>query len=163
MLFPLSENVDLGEDVVLCIGDSLVLAPDFPGATFSWTDGSVGPTFTVTEAGAYNVVATLGACSFEDEIMIEYFGPQLNLGDDITVCGEGAFPLTANLPGATFQWSNGSSSDNIAVDSSGIYWVEATLNDCQVSDTIAIIYKEIEPINLETIPLSVKTRINNVC
>ncbi|MFT5801093.1 MAG: gliding motility-associated-like protein [Nonlabens sp.] len=148
MLFPLSENVDLGEDVVLCIGDSLVLAPDFPGATFSWPDGSVGPTFTVTEAGAYNVVATLGACSFEDEIMIEYFGPQLNLGDDITVCGEGAFPLTANLPGATFQWSNGSSSDNIAVDSSGIYWVEATLNDCQVSDTIAIIYKEIEPINL---------------
>ncbi|MFK7809795.1 MAG: gliding motility-associated C-terminal domain-containing protein [Saprospiraceae bacterium] len=148
LLYPLAEEVDLGEDVVLCIGDSLELAPEFPGAIFTWPDGSEGPTFTVTEAGTYNVEALLGNCSFEDEITIGYFGPQLNLGEDLTVCGEGAFPLKAELSGATFLWSDGSTSDNILVGQSGIYWVEATLNDCQVNDSIEITYKEIEPIEL---------------
>jgi gliding motility-associated-like protein len=148
MLYPLTENVDLGADVVLCLGDSLVLAPDFPGATFIWSDGSEGASFTVLEAGIYSVEALLGNCSFEDEINVSYFGPQLDLGDDLTVCGEGAFPLMADLPGASFLWSDGSTSNNIAITNSGTYWVEATLDGCMVRDSIDIIYQEIEPVEL---------------
>ncbi|MCC3159409.1 gliding motility-associated C-terminal domain-containing protein [Hymenobacter sp. 15J16-1T3B] len=55
--------VSLGADVALCTGETLVLrpAPQPPGSTYRWQDGSTAPQFTATEAGRYSLTVTNAA------------------------------------------------------------------------------------------------------
>ena len=41
-------NLELGSDVSLCIGESLLLDATNPNSTYSWQDNSAGSTFNVT-------------------------------------------------------------------------------------------------------------------
>ena len=52
-----SFNFNLGNDTTLCIGESLILKPNMPNATYTWQDGSTNSTYTVTHAGTYWVKA----------------------------------------------------------------------------------------------------------
>jgi gliding motility-associated-like protein len=65
-------NVDLGQDTVLCTGETLTLS--IPGfQDYLWQDGSNGETFTVGDSGTYGVQVTdnLG-CTSIDSINIAY-------------------------------------------------------------------------------------------
>lgn len=63
---------ELGEDVVLCEGESITLAA--PGyAIYEWQDGSTGSTYLVTESGTYTVVvADVFGCTASDAIVITF-------------------------------------------------------------------------------------------
>ena len=52
-----SFNFNLGNDTTLCIGESLILKPNMPNATYTWQDGSTNSTYTVTQPGTYWVKA----------------------------------------------------------------------------------------------------------
>ncbi|MEI6823022.1 MAG: gliding motility-associated C-terminal domain-containing protein [Bacteroidota bacterium] len=52
-----SFNFSLGNDTTLCIGESLILKPNMPNATYTWQDGSTNSTYTVTQPGTYWVKA----------------------------------------------------------------------------------------------------------
>jgi hypothetical protein len=83
-----------------------------------------------------------GVCpALADTLTITRFTGSISLGSDTLLCeGEN---LTLNLPG-DFQnilWSDGSSGNNLVVDTAGLYFVQATgPGGCLLSDSIAISY-----------------------
>ena len=64
---------NLGQDVLLCPGDSLSL---YPGQfdTYSWQDGSRHERFLVKEAGTYSVNVQ-GACGVASDVIVVKYGP----------------------------------------------------------------------------------------
>lgn len=66
--------VDFGNDTSFCFGDQRVLrATQDQAATFLWQDGSTGSTFVVSDpGGAYSVDVTIGNCTINEAIIIDY-------------------------------------------------------------------------------------------
>ena len=65
--------INLGRDTVMCKGEKLILRADAPGVTgIRWSDGSTGPTLTVTEAGTYAVTVFNECGSSTDQITVDF-------------------------------------------------------------------------------------------
>ena len=66
--------IDLGNDTLVCQGDSMVLDGTTTNANYIWQNGSTNPTFNVTEQGTYWVVIIdSNNCSDSDSIMVDFF------------------------------------------------------------------------------------------
>ena len=80
-------NVDLGTDVTLCLGETLVLDPLNPGADFVWQDGSTNSTFTVNTGGTYFVEVdnNTDICHGYDTIVVNYLTNPDLAGSDSTI------------------------------------------------------------------------------
>lgn len=64
--------VDLGEDSLLCLGQTLRLDAASLGATYKWNDGSQGSSIAVTNAGQYSVQVEVADCFAEKSININF-------------------------------------------------------------------------------------------
>jgi hypothetical protein len=62
----------------------------------------------------------------------------IELGNDTTLCSGNSCLLNATVSGATYLWSNNSTSATLNAISAGKYWVEINANSCTFSDTINI-------------------------
>jgi hypothetical protein len=73
--------------------------------------------------------------------------PDVDLGNDTTLCADQTITLDAGLGFDSYKWSNNAFTSSITVDSSwvgigtAIYWVEVTDNGCKTIDTILITFK----------------------
>ncbi len=115
-------NVDLGQDTVLCAGETLTLS--IPGfQDYLWQDGSNGETFTIGDSGTYVVQVTdnLGCISI-DSIDIAYtelpevnfsFNPTALLIPDSLVNFNVVNPQLGNEYYWFFEGANPSFSDEI--------------------------------------------------
>ncbi|MDA3911578.1 MAG: T9SS type A sorting domain-containing protein, partial [Bacteroidales bacterium] len=63
--------------------------------------------------------------------------PYVNLGDDQTIC-EGDSLYLEGPENATYTWSNGLDTQGIWVNTSNIYWIEASNNGCSSTDSIEV-------------------------
>ncbi len=57
-----SPPITLGNDTMICIGETLLLEPQTTLPAWTWNDGSMAPTFEVSETGAYSVSAETDDC-----------------------------------------------------------------------------------------------------
>lgn len=133
---PSFENilVDLGPDQSLCEGENILLDPGL-SVPVTWQDGSIQPTFTVTEPGIYSVTVD-GACgNGEDEIEVsEGFLPTPELPDLFTICSGGGVTVEIEPEeDVTYNWSSGEAGAAITVSTIGEYSVTATSIDGCVS------------------------------
>lgn len=63
---------DLGEDRTACRDQAIVLSGRHPGASYLWSDGSMGAELTVTQPGVYWVRTTDGNCYAADTVTISF-------------------------------------------------------------------------------------------
>ena len=102
--------VDFNEnELPLCPGDTLLLAPVSNGANFSWSNGQTTPTISVTEAGAYSVTVTNDCEISVDVINITQESQALEVGDDQTVAlGESLIlrPQYFGYNNPAFSWTS---------------------------------------------------------
>lgn len=63
--------------------------------------------------------------------------PQLNIGNDTTICYTQDLLLTAQLSG-NYEWSTGQTTQSILVSSGGTYWVKIEIDGWFICDTITI-------------------------
>ncbi|MBK9105543.1 MAG: hypothetical protein IPL92_13495 [Saprospiraceae bacterium] len=134
-------SVDLGPDVVLCEGETLLLDATTPGASYEWQDQSSAPDYLVTEPGTYSVVVEVAGCTNEDEILISYIYPEpVDLGPDVTLCAGEIIFLDVFTPGATYVWQDNTTASGYNVVDSGIYAVTVTTGDCSASGEIEVAY-----------------------
>ncbi|HMN06013.1 MAG TPA: gliding motility-associated C-terminal domain-containing protein [Flavobacteriales bacterium] len=133
-------TVDLGPDVVLCPGDSWVLDATQAGATYLWNTGHTGPTITVSAATTAIVTVTDdNGCTASDTAVVTYMSPgAVSLGPDLSICPGDFVRIGAHMPGASYVWNTGATTDSISVQVAGTYWVNVLVNGCTVSDTIVI-------------------------
>ena len=131
---------DLGPDTTLCNGQSFLLdATHGAGATYLWHDNSTNPTFNVTTAGTYYVEVDSAGCIGSDTIVVSYQPPpQIDLGNDTTLCIGQSITLDATTLGATYLWNTTEVTPTISVTSSGTYDVQVQIGSCLDQDTITI-------------------------
>lgn len=131
--------VNLGDDLTLCTGDSLQIGVNILGATYNWSTGASTSNILIQTTGVYNLSVNLSGCVFEDSISITFADLNLDLGPDTSFCpGNNINVIPQITPQAVFSWSDGLTTLQRAVDSTGIFILNAALGGCSLSDTIAI-------------------------
>jgi gliding motility-associated-like protein len=130
-------QVGLGEDTVICMGDTLILDATITGASYLWQDGSTAATYAVFAADTYMVTVTVGSCEISDTIIVDVVAnPMIDLGPDTTLCPYDSLQLHATTAGASYNWSNGSIDSVTWVAGAGAFWVEVDVSGCIGTDTI---------------------------
>ncbi len=88
-------NINLGEDTTLCEGESLILNPNLPNATYTWQDSSHTATYEAKQSGTYWVRAYVAEYDITttDTIVItagddSFCNPQLTIPNVITPNGD---------------------------------------------------------------------------
>jgi gliding motility-associated-like protein len=133
-LFP---ELNLGNDSAICDNLPFTISLDSTN-TYTWSDGSTNSYFVVENAGIYWAETNNGPCFTSDSIDISVIStPSVNFGNDLTACIGETITLNAGFA-SSYLWSDSSSSSSILVSSPGLYWVEASNQQCVDSDTISI-------------------------
>lgn len=134
-------NVNLGNSVVGCNGDTVLLDAQNPGLFYNWNNLSIAQTQTVTQSGTYWVTVTdADGCTDSDTVDVNFIDfPIVNIGSDITTCANQTVTLDAGNAGLSFDWSNGANTQTISPVASGTYWVTVSTNgSCPSSDTVTV-------------------------
>lgn len=116
-----------------------------PGASYQWYEngnpipGATSQTYTPSQAGTYSVDVTVPpGCSASGSMVLNIVSAPVIAISDTTICQDGQAVLDAGNSGATFQWSNGSSSQSISVNQSGTYYVTVNLSGCEGVDSATV-------------------------
>jgi len=132
-------EIDLGEDVSICSGESILLDPGITNGSFLWQDNSTAPTLVVSESGTYSVEVTTGNCSASDEINVSLIpNPTVDLGPDLTFCSDTTVILDASAANGNYEWQDGSTASTFTTSNSGTYSVTVTNGECTSSDELVI-------------------------
>jgi hypothetical protein len=139
---PATVNVDLGADLMLCAGETVMLDAGNAGMNFNWSTGATTQMISVSTSGMIMVtVSDNGGCMDSDTINVTVMETvDVNLGPDInTALCTGSITLDAGVSGMTYLWSTGETSQAIMVSASGTYYVTVTnMAGCEYSDTIQV-------------------------
>lgn len=144
-IFLVDPMLDLGEDLVLCPNDSLLLEPGIPGATYVWQDGSMEDRLMVTSPDTYRVTISTACNDLVDSVVIDYLLPiTTDLGRDTFLCPEDPFILDARTEvAADYQWENGEKEGRRLIFGPGDYSITVTSICETLVDTIQIAECEI--------------------
>jgi hypothetical protein len=136
-----------------CIGDTVRLSADSvegsTSTTYTWSGpngySAIGqyPYFIATNnqnSGVYTVNATTNSCPTEPlSLNLTVGSPSINLPPDTTICSNTPITLTPTGNYTSLLWSTGATTSSITVNTSGTYWVKASIGtNCTASDTIHI-------------------------
>lgn len=133
--------VDLGSDMTICIGSSLILDARNPGLNYSWNTLANTQTIKVSETGSYSVVVSdaIGCSSSDTMVLTVRNNPKIDLGEDTSVCIGYVHNLDAQNSGYSYLWNTGENSQIISISESGVYAVQVTDEiGCFNSDTFQL-------------------------
>ncbi|MFZ1689262.1 MAG: hypothetical protein WAU70_17700, partial [Flavobacteriales bacterium] len=131
----------LGNDTSVCPGGTVLLDATLPGASYLWSDNTVGSTVNAAP-GVWSVLVSVNGCSSADDITIGTWQPPIvSLGNDTTLCPGASLLLDASLPGASYLWQDNSTASTYTVNVAGNYNVTVTdANGCTGIDAINVSY-----------------------
>ncbi|WP_117882574.1 T9SS type A sorting domain-containing protein [Aureibaculum luteum] len=137
--------VTAGDDVTSCSGAEVVLKAEGTG-DYLWNTGETTASITVspTETITYSVTSSDGNCTISDDVIVTIIEqPEVNLGNDLTICYGSEVTLNADGNGKIL-WNTGETSTSIDVSplETTEYIVTSSVN-CgtevlSVSDTIVV-------------------------
>jgi gliding motility-associated-like protein len=133
-------NIDLGEDVLICAGASIQLNAETIGATnYLWQNGSMDNVLNASNEGTYWVEVSFGNCKSTDSVDVSFYTTQqINLGADTTLCEGEAINLSVSIENAIYNWSDLSTESTNTITTAGIYWIDVTIDNCTIRDSIEI-------------------------
>jgi len=126
-----SPDINLGQDTILCLGDTLYLDPGQGYSDYIWQDNSTETVYTATSGGSYYVEVTdSDNCSSLDTIFIEGIQkPVADLNGNDEMC-EGESLILETIQGPyEYTWNGESGDYQYEVFSEGNYTVEVS-NQC---------------------------------
>jgi gliding motility-associated-like protein len=149
---------DLGQDEVLCVGETLQLDATSQNGHYIWNTGATTPTIilhsdTAVALKPYICTVTATGCApVSDTINITFTGSPhpFSLGPDTLLCPGESITVDGYTPGADkYRWANGATTQTTTINSSWDLWVFVNVNNtCDVLDTIRIKYTGFGPLNL---------------
>lgn len=153
--------VRLGNDTVICPGNTLQLNARKGYASYQWQDGSVDSVLKVTQPGIYHVLVT-DSCGnpFRDTLEVKPHPPiPFDIGTDvITICEKDTITITAPASFFNYSWypdyhisAVNTQSIRVAPLKDTMYYVSAEKTaGCFVYDSIRIKVNQAPPIALGT-------------
>ncbi len=120
--------VDLGPDQIGCNDVAVTLDAGAGFASYLWSTGAQTQTIDVTTVDVYSVTVTNSfGCSGSDDIVVEFNPPiVVDLGPTILACEGDIVFVDAGAGFASYSWSTGESTQDIAVTETGTYAVTVT-------------------------------------
>ena len=128
-------TVSLGEDVVACTGEVVVVQSGYPASVdHAWNlPGVSGPSIELTESASVELtITTDDGCEASDAVEVVFSdGPVLDLADEVTFCSSNgtvldATPLDDSIGPFAFAWSTGAVGAATTVFESGVVSVVVT-------------------------------------
>ncbi|WP_165835921.1 gliding motility-associated C-terminal domain-containing protein [Marinifilum breve] len=151
--------VDLGPDLVLWEGETVILDAKNPGASYIWNNGETSQTLVARSGGVFVVeVSDEYGCLNKDTLHIDYkhghkFG--VFLGEDQSICKGDSVFATVNTEGnpvapLTYSWSGiNCESPETYLKKQGQFCIEVTdANGNTESDCIEITTKQVPNVDL---------------
>jgi hypothetical protein len=144
--FPVPQP-NLGPDINVCAGQQFVLTPGGNFNTYQWNTGSIGQLIIVngisTPQTYWVQVTNSFGCSKRDSITVSVNpSPNINLGNDTTICKNHTLTLNAGAGFSSYQWNTGATTSSITIPQGSItsvYYVTVTnAFGCTDSDTILV-------------------------
>jgi len=136
---PLSTPINFGPNINQC-ADSIQLSVGAFAGTITWSDGASGINNWVSTSQQYSVIAEngFGCLSYDTVDVILNPLPIIELGPDQHLCdGETSSLFATGF--TTVLWNDFSTSDELIVSSTGIYFVEVSnIFSCTSTDTIGV-------------------------
>lgn len=125
---------------VVCENSSVTMTAG-GASSYAWSSGGTDTTETITATAnsTYTVTGTdvNGCTASATQMIMVNMNPVIFLGNDTTVCG--SIVLDGQIAGATYLWSEGSTTQTITVSVSGPYGVTVTdANGCSGTDNINV-------------------------
>lgn len=148
-------SVDLGDDIVLCDGESFEIIPIVDGidpslATYLWSTGETTFSIVVTTSGSYSVEVYFFDCVETDTINVNFRNiPEVSLGENTLKCAQDILTLNAVILNETsenliYTWYrdggviSGATGSSIDITDAGIYKVEVNDDGCIGEDEIVV-------------------------
>lgn len=109
-----SITVNASADTSICSTDTLSLTAESLASRYNWTpiNGLISspdnknPVARPDTTTTYFVTVNLGKCEATDSVRVKVAPyPRAVAGPDVTICYGNSIPLTANITGASFNWS----------------------------------------------------------
>ncbi len=132
--------ISLGNDTVICQGQSVSLTPGTQFISYCWQDGSTGPEYLAAEAGLFwvEVIDDYG-CFSRDSVFVDVMEGQVSLGEDPDLCEGDSIYLTPGPGYESYLWQDGSVEQGFSAKNAGLHWVEVTAaGGCQARDSIYV-------------------------
>jgi hypothetical protein len=144
-------NLSLPDDQICINGSTQIGLPSSPGLNYTWSPGTnlndnsiADPTFSSGSTGTYTYFLSIDSagytCSFDTLTVIVNPNPVVNLPDTTVLCESSTVNLDAGIPGAAYVWNTGATTQNIVVNTPGIYGVTVTNpTTCFDSDSTEVV------------------------
>ncbi len=143
----------IGSDTI-CLGDSTILTAVNGGVDVLWysDDGSGGVLGNDTllwvspqVATTYFIVVGEDTAYHTVDVVVR---PQVDLGNDTTICAGQLLLFDATVANASYQWNDGSTGPMLGVSGPGTIHVSVTVNGCTVSDTVNVLVQPLPMVQL---------------
>ncbi len=110
------------------------------GESYQWNTGETTYSINVKQPGTYWVDMKVYGCTVRDTFVVASMEDAQPLGNDTTVCLSSAgYILNASLSGASsYSWQDGTHNATLKITKGGVYWVDITVNNCKIRDSITI-------------------------
>lgn len=124
------------KDTFFCTGQPLLYTvPQYPGASYQWSNGSDSATDTFTTGGTYTLTLNDYACLATQTVNVsQQTTPSLSLPKDTVFCDTGVIKYVTTQP-VTYIWNTGAILDSIIVKASGVYWLQLNQLGCTAFDS----------------------------
>ncbi|MCC6288617.1 MAG: gliding motility-associated C-terminal domain-containing protein [Chitinophagaceae bacterium] len=152
-----AENFTLGNDTLICPGDTLRLSPGNYFNSYLWQDLSTDSVFTATQPGLYTTKVT-NSCGDElKDTLLLTFGivPPLSIGADTTVCALSPYNIKASSGFITYNWNapdlvqqQDASATLIPHNPQNVIVRALTVDGCAAGDTLNLQTITVIPIHL---------------
>ncbi|HHG84828.1 MAG TPA: gliding motility-associated C-terminal domain-containing protein [Bacteroidetes bacterium] len=132
----------LGQDTLICPGDSLELDAGAGWASYLWSSMDTTQTISIDSAGTYyvDVVDSMNCMAVDSFVLAIDSIFTVDLGiDTIIVCSDSTILLDAGNfgPSKTYLWSTGATTQTISVTQPNTYLVTVTSSAmCEESDSV---------------------------
>lgn len=136
-----SPELNLGDDRIICEGDSISIVSSSDNLSYLWSDNSIDSTFIAYNSGTISLkVTALNGCSSSDSIQVfTKPKPDVFLGNDTILQYDETIQLDAQNIGASYFWSTGDTIQSITVSGNDkLIWVYVNYDGCVGNDSILL-------------------------
>jgi len=107
-------TASISGNTTICSGQTTVLNAN-PSGTYSWTTGATTSSISVSSAGTYSVIVSVGSCSDTASITLSVSPtPTASVSGNTTLCAGNSATLSAG-GGGSYSWSSGQTTSSISV------------------------------------------------
>jgi len=135
-------NLDLGEDIFICRGESVDISDAAIAGDFMWSSGENSESISVSPYNTTTYIATVtsGACEDTDEITVFVEDVNIEIVADTIYCESDKVTMTASGTDGDLVWSTGVTDNSITItpDPQATYSLTVTTeNGCSAIDEIS--------------------------